>query len=456
MLKWNGQGKPEYSIGVVTPRDADILIPEPAVTADRPRRQPRPAPRRLRRVLLPLLVLAAAAAAFAAMMATRTAILPAPPEERVWAVEAVIAAPATRRPSIPLFGQTVAGRSVDLRPLVAGRVAAVGPDFREGGYVAEGDMLITIDPFDFETTLALRIAELAEARASLDEVEADLASARDQLGEDRRQLDLLRREANRRRQLRERGAMSQKAVDDAELALSRQQQAASQRRNAVARFTARVERQQATIRRAETARAHAERDLVETRLTSPFAGWLVDIGAEIGKPVGMAERVARLVDASRLEVGLTIPNDIFGDLDAGEGAVGRRLEAVWRTGGAARSFPARITRLEGEIDAASGGIAAFASLDALPADTRLRAGAFVELFLEGPELQDAVRLPPSAMFDGDTVYSIGADDRLEAVEVRVRARDGTSLLVQGPLEKGQRIVVTRFPEIAPGVRVVVP
>ena len=456
MLRWNGYGKQEYYGQAVTPRDADIFIPEPAVAVDRPPRQPRRVLRRARRVLLPLLVLAAAAAAFAAMMATRTVILPAPPEERVWAVEAAIAAPETLRPRIPLFGQTVAGRSVDLRPLVAGRIAAVGPDFREGGYVAEGALLIAIDPFDFETARELRTAELAEARASLSEVEADLASAREQLDEDRRQLDLLGREADRRRQLRTRGAISQKAVDDAELALSRQQQSASQRRNAVARFTARVERQQAAIRRAETALARTERDLAETRLTSPFAGWLVDINAEIGKPVGTAERVARLVDADRLEIGLTIPNDLFGALDSGEGVVGRRLEAVWRTGGTARTFPARVVRLQGEIDAASGGIAAFASLDALPEDTSLRAGAFVELFLEGPELADAVRLPNAAVFDGERVYRIGADDRLEAVEVRVRASEGESLLVQGPLEHGQRIVLTRFPEIAPGVRVTVP
>lgn len=436
----------------MTPRDVNLYDSEPSVAVDQPRR----ALRFARMALLPLLVLAAAVAAFAAMMATRTAILPTPPEERVWAVATAIAEPETLRPRIPLFGQTVSGRSVDLRPLVAGRIAAVGPDFREGGYVEQGALLIVIDPFDFETARTLRTADLAEARAGLNEVEADLASARDQLREDRRQLDLLDREVDRRRQLRGRGAVSQKAVDDAELALSRQQQAASQRRNAVARFTARVERQQAAIRRAETALVRAERDLAETRLTAPFAGWLIDIGAEIGKQVGTAESVARLVDSNRLEIGLTIPNDLFGELDAEGGVIGRRLEAVWRTGSTARSFPARIARFHGEIDAASGGIAAFASLESLTEDRRLRAGAFVELFLEGPELVDAVRLPNAAVFDGNTVYRISADDRLEAVEVRVRASEGESLLVQGPLKDGQRIVVTRFPEIAPGVKVMVP
>ena len=440
----------------MNPRDAEIVPAESGALTEGARRQPRRRLRRLRRTVLPLLVLGAAMAAFGAMMATRTAIMPEAPGERVWAVEAVSVALETTRPRIPLFGQVVAGRSVDLRPLVAGRIAAVGPGFREGGYVPEGALLVAVDPFDFETARALRTAELAEAGAGLREVEADLAGAREQLKEDGRQLALLRREAERRRQLRERGAISQKAVDDGELALSRQQQAASQRQNAVERFTARAERQKAAIRRAETALARAERDLEETRLTSPFGGWLVDIGVEIGKPVGTGERVARLVDASRLEIGVTIPNRIFGELDAGEGIVGRRLTALWRTGETARSFPARIARLEGEIDAASGGVAAFASLEALPEDTRLRAGAFVEVLLEGPELQRAVRLPPAAVFDGGTVYRIGADDRLEAVEVAVRAREGESLLVQGPLENGERIVLTRFPEIAPGVKVIVP
>ena len=440
----------------MTPRDAEIVPAASGTLTEATGRKPRRRLRRLGRVLLPLLVLAAAIAAFLAMMATRTAILPEAPGERVWAVEAAVVAVETLRPRIPLFGQAVAGRSVDLRPLVAGRIAAVGPDFREGGQVAEGALLVAVDPFDFETARALRAAELAEAGAALREVEADLAGARDQLGEDRRQLELLRREANRRRQLRERGAISQKAVDDAELALSRQQQAASQRTNAVERFTARVERQQAAIRRAEAALARADRDLEETRLTAPFGGWLVDIGVEVGKQVGTGERVARLVDASRLEIRLSVPFGIFGALDTGEGIVGRALTAVWRTGETVRSFPARIARLEGEIDAASGGIAAFASLEALPDDTRLRPGAFVEVLLEGPELQDAVRLPPSAVFDGRTVYRIGADGRLEAVEVAVRAREGASLLVQGPLANGQRIVLTRFPEIAPGVRVTVP
>ncbi len=440
----------------MTPRDAEIVPAASGTLTEATGRKPRRRLRGLGRVLLPLIVLAAAIAAFLAMMATRTAILPEAPGERVWAVEAVVVAVETVRPRIPLFGQAVAGRSVDLRPLVAGRIAAVGPDFREGGHVAEGALLVAVDPFDFKTTRALRAAELAEAGAALREVEADLAGARDQLGEDRRQLELLRREADRRRQLRERGAISQKAVDDAELALSRQQQAASQRRNAVERFTARAERQQAAIRRAEAALARADRDLEETRLTAPFGGWLVDIGVEVGKQVGTGERVARLVDASRLEIRLSIPYGIFGELDTGAGIVGRALTAVWRTGETVRSFPARIARLEGEIDAASGGIAAFASLEALPADTRLRPGAFVEVRLEGPELEDAVRLPPSAVFDGRTVYRIGADDRLEAVTVAVRAREGASLLVQGPLENGQRIVLTRFPEIAPGVRVTVP
>ena len=406
--------------------------------------------------VLPVLVLAASAAAFAVMMQTRVGLQPEPPGERVWAVETATVARETTRARIPLFGQVVAGRSVDLRPLVAGRIAAVGPRFREGHLVADGELLLTIDAFDYQTAKTLRSAELAEARAGLREAEADLAAAREQLAQDRVQLALLGNEAERRRKLHGQGAISRKAMDDALLALSRQEQAASQRRNTVERSRARVERQQAAVLRTEAALASAERDLAETSLVAPFGGWLVDIGVEVGKRVGTGDRVARLVDASRLEIRTTIPNRLFGEIDSRDGAIGRRLEAVWRTGDTVHRFPARILRLEGEIDATRGGISVLAGFEAAPTRTSLRAGAFVEVILDGPVIRNGVRLPVSAVFDDERVYRIGPDDRLEAVPVAVRAREGGTLLVQGPLEDGQRIVVTRFPEIARGVRVTTP
>ena len=439
-------------------RDADTVSGATESTGQ-PRRKVTAGVRRLRSVLLSLLVLAAAVAVFDRMMATRETVLSEPPGERVWAVEATTVALATTRARIALFGQIVAGRQVDLRPLVAGRIVRIGSGFREGGYVAEGALLVSVDPFDYETARALRAADLAGARAGLSEIEADLSGAREQLVQERRQLELLDRNVRRLRQLNRRGAAPERRVDDAELALSGKKQAISERRNAVERLAARAERQQAAIRRAETVLDRAERDLSRTRLTSPFGGWLVDIGADIGKQVGTGERVARLIDASGLEAKFLIPNRVFDELDMRGGLIGRKLTVIWRTGGTARSFPAKIVRQEGEIDAASGGVSAFARIGRLPAATRLRAGAFVELILEGPELTEVVRLPRAAVYGGGTVYRVTAADRLEAVQVTVRAMEGDSLLVQGGgggLEDGQRVVLTRFPEIAPGVKVTVP
>ena len=410
----------------------------------------------LLRAGLPVLMLGGAVSAFAALMQSSMTLRPEAPGERVWTVETATVTRETTRARIPLFGQVVAGRSVDLRPLVTGRVTAVGPRFAEGNLVARGELLLTIDAFDYETARTLRSADLAEARAGLREAEADLAAATEQIAQDRVQLELLKNEAERRRHLHLQGAISQKSLDDAVLAFSRQQQVTSQRRNTVIRSQARVERQQAAVLRTETGLARAERDLAETRVVAPFEGWLVDVDVEVGKRVNTGERVARLVDASRLEIRMTIPNRIFGEIDSRDGAIGRRLEAVWRTGDTIRRFPARILRLEGEIDATSGGIAVFAGLEEAGRQDSLRAGAFVEVSLEGPLIRNGVRLPSQAVFDDERVYRIGTDDRLESVPVVVRAREDGTLLVQGPLEDGQRIVLTRFPEIARGVRVTTP
>ena len=131
----------------------------------------------LLRVALPVLVLGGAVSAFAALMQTSVTLRPEAPGERVWTVETATVTRETTRARIPLYGQVVAGRSVELRPLVTGRITAVGPRFAEGNLVARGELLLTIDAFEYETARTLRSADLAEARAGLREAEAELGGA---------------------------------------------------------------------------------------------------------------------------------------------------------------------------------------------------------------------------------------------------------------------------------------
>ena len=256
---------------------------------------------RAAKVALPLAIIAVAVLGATFMMLTRPKIEPLPPRERAWPVAVVPAAPTDVRPVMRLFGIIVAGREVELRPLVAGRVAAVGANFVAGGVVRAGELLVAIEPFDYRSDAAEYQARINEVRANLTEIAAKLTSAGALLEQDREQLKLSRRDVARREKLRGTPAGSGKTLDDARLALSQREQQVIARRETIDRVAARAEQQEAVIERWTVALGRARRDLERTRLKAPFDGFLVDIDAAVGKQLGVGDRVAWLIDADRLE-----------------------------------------------------------------------------------------------------------------------------------------------------------
>ena len=104
--------------------------------------------------LLPLVILVVAFLIGSYLLATKKQLVPVAPEERVWAVDVVSASYADVQPELTLYGQIAASRSSELRAQVAGRIIDVAQNFRDGGIVEKGDLLVTVDPFDYETALA--------------------------------------------------------------------------------------------------------------------------------------------------------------------------------------------------------------------------------------------------------------------------------------------------------------
>jgi multidrug resistance efflux pump len=258
------------------------------------------------RALMPFIALGLAAAGYFYMQATKPVTVPRPAEERIWPVATVAAVPEDVQPEIKVFGQISAGRQVELRPLVEGRVIETGVAFVEGGVVAAGDLLIAIDPFDYENTRQERQAQVDEAKAKAAEIEAESIGARRLLARDKEQVSLRQRDVARRQGLVKRGATSQKALDDSRLALSEARQRQIERQRNIAQYAARIDQQKAVIARLDVQLRQAARDLVQTRLTAPFKGFVTNVSTELGKRVSRTDKVARVIDAGRLEVRVTL------------------------------------------------------------------------------------------------------------------------------------------------------
>lgn len=418
--------------------------------SERPRRSRQSRMILAAKIVLPVVILAGALAV--TVGASRRTAERVPVQEKVWPVSAVRVAFGEEQPELRLFGKVVAGREVVLRPLVAGRVVEVGANVVEGGLARQGELLIAIDPFDYEAKVAENEARIAEIRAKIEEYKIDVIAEKELIERDRELVALRERETKRRKRLRAKGSGSQKALDDSRMALNEQRQRLIGRRQSVNRFAARIDQQRAVEKRLEVALARASRDLERTRLTAPFDAYLVETDIAVGKMVGTGDRVARLIDARWLEVRFHMSDDQFARVIGADDLRGRAATAIWRTATREFRFKVTVDRISSEIDAASGGVDLFARIHDTGLDTILRPGAFVEIRVPGRVYRNVARLPEGALHGGDTVY-VMVDGRLEPKKVQFVARAGNDVLVRGAIHADEMVVTTSFSEIGPGVRV---
>ena len=134
----------------------------------------------LRKILkfgLPLIIIGIAISIAGYLKATKPVVEPKTLTERVWTVAVIPAKTENVRPRIKLFGEIVSGRTVDLRPQVAGKILRASPNLVEGGVVRAGEVIVDIDPFDYQAALRQRKAELLEAQGRLKELKAELSGA---------------------------------------------------------------------------------------------------------------------------------------------------------------------------------------------------------------------------------------------------------------------------------------
>ena len=238
---------------------------------------------RLWRGLVPLAVIAAAAVFFAHLHATRPVAKLKPPDERVWPVVAQSLVIADQQPVIRAFGQVVAGRSVEIRPRVSGKVVSVSASFRDGAVLRAGEAMVGIDPFDYELAVTEKEADVAESEAKLDELRSELVLERQLLDNAEARTDLRRQDVERYRALMEQGTSSVRTKENSELLLTDAERDSLLHRQAINRLEARIEQEAAALVRARSTLSVARRDLKDTRLTAPVTGFLTGVTMAVGQ-----------------------------------------------------------------------------------------------------------------------------------------------------------------------------
>lgn len=446
----------------VPPPEAQEGITSPPETQDRQER-PKSGPAAGRilaatlriglKTLLPFAVVAAGYLGYRALVASKPEAPVRPQQELAYAIKSATVEAGNYQPVMTLFGSTVAGRQVDIRSLVSGQIVETSDGLREGGLVEAGALLLKIDPIDYRTGLTELKAQRAETRAKVSEFEGSLATQRQSLTHALDQLKLAEIDLERAEPLAKRGAVSERTVDDRRQILFQRRQAADEIENNLKVWEARIIQQKAAVTRLDTAIERAERRLAETELRAPFSAYVTEVGAQVGRMVGVNDKVATLIDRDWIEARFNLTDDQFGRIVAKEGKLpGREITVRWVLGSNTFSYPAVIERIGARISSATGGVEVYARIKSPNETVPLRPGAFVEIDVPDMRYDGVFRLPSTALYSGDRVYAI-ENERLVTRKVRVVGGIDEDLLLEGDLKNGDRVMLTRISTPGDGVKV---
>ncbi len=311
---------------------------------------------------------------------------------------------------------------------VAGKIVSVAPEFVAGGFFREGEILLQIDPSDYQTGLKRAEAALASREARLaDEIARSKQALKDwqNIGREDQPSDLVLRKP--------------------QLADAR-----------------------ANVSAAEADVQKAKRDLERTRITVPYDGLvrekLVDIGQYVAPGTRLAVTFA--IDTAEVRLPLTHHDLRYLDLPSETEAKQRRknFPAVILSaeqGGETRTWEARIIRTEGVVDEISRVTYAVAQVTdpygllGQSHQQELKIGTFVNASIEGLPAKNVVVLPRFVLRADNTVLVANANNELEIAPVNVTRAEPKKVYISSGIKAGDKVVITTLDAPVPGTRLAI-
>ena len=326
---------------------------------------------RAKQALITAAFVAAGAVGYFLLVATRPAASTRPAEPRVPLVRVLAVEPSAVQLSVTSQGTVTPSAETTLAPQVSGEVAELSPLLAEGAFFSEGDVLLEIDPTDYELAVVQAEANIAraEARVALEDGEAELARAEwTRMGSGGEPHPLVLREP----QLR-----------DARAALAA----------------------------AGASLAQARLALNRTELRAPYDGRVQAKMVAPGQLVGPGTPVALIYAVDAAEVRLPIPASELAYLDlptdplAPDEGPAVRFSADYA--GRSCSWTGRIVRRSGRIDPRSQMVHLIARIERPYGDAHevpLETGLFVQAEITGRVEEGIVELPREALKSGERVH----------------------------------------------------
>ncbi|MBL4607517.1 MAG: efflux RND transporter periplasmic adaptor subunit [Pseudomonadales bacterium] len=317
---------------------------------------------------------------------------------------------------IPVFsrGTIKAKTDIILTSEVQGRVQSISTNFSAGGFFNEGEVLLKVDPVNYELDLAKVKSQVSKAELNLARVKADVRT--NKLGKTKIGL-------------------------------------------------ARVAEAKAQLNAAKADTERVKILLAKTEIRAPFSGRVLEKKVGNGQYISPGMQLGRIFATKNAEIHLPLSDTQISLIDVpyhGKQKSGKtplvRLKATY--GETSYYWLAHIVGTEGGVNARNRLMYLIAHIEDPFGDDPAQAqrpplivGKFVEAEIEGSSFDNIFVIPREAIRNSNQVLTIDKNQRLHIHEVDILYRGKNNIYIKKGLEENDHIVMTPLDVIVEGMRV---
>lgn len=389
--------------------------------------------------------------------------------------------------TIKVDGQVVPFLEVSLSAEVGGRIIEKTEFCRAGKLVQKDDLLLRIDPGDYEREKARLGEELEQADVTIEELKVEIANTETLIGVAEQDLLLQQNELDRELALKARGASTDASLDQAKSGVLQATNSSMTLKNQLNLLKTRRARLESSKTLTRIRLEQAEVDLQRARITSPIDGMVVEESVEENSYVQKGAALVTLEKTSTVEVKCHLRMDqlywIWNQGSetppaASQGALGADYElpetpvtVVYRLANEEYVWQGRLWRYDGiGVDQRTRTVPCRVRVDA-PRDVRLRTeegafepaagppalvrGMFVALEIHARPRVNLLQVPEIAVRPGNKVWRV-RDGQLHALIVQVVTIANQVAVLRTAAEDlrvGDKVVVSPLAETTDGMAV---
>ena len=313
-------------------------------------------------------------------------------------------------------------REIQLVPQVNGKVVYVSRALVDGGEFKKGELLLRIDPLDYQLAVTLAQARIKDSESTLKVIEEEAAASLEEW-------QLLYKANSKEKQI------PALVAKEPQLAAARAKLAADR----------------ADLQKAEL-------NLERTELKAPFDGRISEENVDIGQYVSTGLTLATLFSTNKAEIVVPFEDENLywfhvPGFTPGDGP-GSSVSVSTRIAGRETLWPGRVVRAEGKLDERTRMINVVIRVDK-PYETMppLAAGLFVTVEIEGRTLENAAMIPRAALRDENVVWVVDKEGQLTFRTVAVARLTPNAAILEAGLKDGEMVVISSLKAVTDGMKV---